>query len=166
MTRLVTFIAVLLAMAGVMFLAQYKSLPVNNDKFSYAEAKEAYHAKIAEREELERKRLARLAPKSEEEDVVVERGPLVELNTPQLVSGHDLYQRCIACHGREGEGRVGQSSPAIGGQHEWYILSSLRDMREGRRDNVVMNPFLRGLSDSDFEDLAAYISKLPWISER
>lgn len=164
MTRLVTFIAVLTVMAAVMFLAQYKSLPVNNDRFSYAEAKEAYHARQAELKELEERRLARLNP-PEVEDVVVEQVPLVELTTPQLVRGHELYNRCIVCHGREGEGRVSQNSPAIGGQHEWYIVSSLQDMVEGRRDNAIMNPFLRGLSHSDFEDLAAYISKLPWRGE-
>lgn len=163
MTKLVTFIAVLVAMASVMFLAQYKSLPVNNEKFSYAEAKEAYLADLQVREELERARLARLNPPEEEEAEAVVEVPLVELSTPQLVRGNELYQRCIACHGREGEGRLSQNSPAIGGQHPWYIISSLRDMKEGRRVNAVMNPFVRPLTEEDFEALAAYVSKLPWI---
>lgn len=165
MTKLVTFIAVLVAMASVMFLSQYKSLPVNNDKFSFIEAKEAFIAEQEKREKLEQARLARLNPVEEEVVEVVE-VPLVDLNTPQLVKGHELYQRCVVCHGRNGEGRLSQNSPAIGGQHEWYILSSLQDMKEGRRVNALMNPYLRNLENEDFVALADYLSRLPWAGRQ
>jgi cytochrome c553 len=163
MTKLVTFIAVLVAMASVMFLSQYKSLPVNNEKFSFAAAKEAYIADQTKRESLEQARLARLNPVEIEDAPVVEELPLVDLNTPQLVKGHELYQRCVVCHGRQGEGRLSQNSPAVGGQHEWYILSSLQDMKEGRRVNALMNPYLRNLENEDFVALADYLSRLPWM---
>jgi cytochrome c553 len=162
MTKLVTFIAVLVAMASVMFLSQYKSLPVNNDKFSFEEAKAAYIAEQERRERLEEARLARLNPPEEQDFIVVEELPLVDLNTAQLVKGHELYQRCIVCHGRQGEGRLSQNSPAIGGQYDWYILSSLQDMKEGRRVNALMNPYLRNLDNDDFVALADYLSRLPW----
>lgn len=165
MTKLLTFIGFLVVLSSVMFLAQYKSLPVSNERFSYQAAKEQYHAKLEELDELERIRLARLMPPAEEE-IIEEAVVLVELSTPQLQSGHDLYQRCIACHGRTGEGRLSQNSPAIGGQFDWYIVSSLKDMRDGRRSNPVMLPFVRNLSDSDLNDLAAYVSKLPWVGEQ
>lgn len=161
MTKLVTFIGVLIAMAGVLFLTQYKSLPVSNERFSFENSREAHETRLAELAALEAKRLALLNPVEEEiiEEVPVE---LVALTTPQLVNGHELYQKCIVCHGRAGEGRLSQNSPAIGGQHEWYIISSLTDMKEGRRVNAVMNPYLRPLEANDFKDLAAYISLLPW----
>lgn len=161
MTKLVTFIGVLIAISGVLFLTQYKSLPVSNERFSFENAKQAHETHLAELAVLEAKRLAILNPVEEE---IVEAAPveLVALTTPQLVNGHELYQKCIVCHGRSGEGRLSQNSPAIGGQHEWYIISSLRDMKEGRRINAVMNPFLRPLDEEDFKDLAAYISLLPW----
>lgn len=162
MTRLVTFLGGLLVIGLVMSLLQYKSLPVNNEKFDFEVAAQAYADKLEERKELEEMRLARLNPAVPEATTVVAL-PLVELNTPQLQNGFDLYQRCIVCHGRNGEGRASQNAPAVGGQHEWYIISSLKDMKEGRRVNALMNPYLRNLENKDFEDLAAYLSKLPWM---
>lgn len=162
MTRLVTFLGALLALSLVMTLLQYKSLPVNNERFDFEATSQAYLDKIEEKKELEQMRLERLNPVVEEESTVTA-APLVDLNTPQLQNGFDLYQRCIVCHGRNGEGRSSQNAPAVGGQHEWYILSSLKDMKEGRRVNALMNPYLRNLENKDFEDLAAYLSKLPWM---
>lgn len=162
MTRLVTFLGGLLVLALVMTLLQYRSLPVNNQRFDYDAATAAYQANIEEKKELAQMREELLNPPVEEEVVVVA-APLVELNTPQLQRGYDLYQKCIVCHGRNGEGKLTQNAPAVGGQHEWYIVKTLQDMKEGRRVNALMNPYLRNLENQDFEDLAAYLSKLPWM---
>lgn len=161
MTRLVTFLGGLLVLALVMTLLQYRSLPVNNERFDYDNASAEFKAKIEEKKELAQMREDLINPPVEEEEVVVE-VPLVELSTPQLQRGHDLYQKCIVCHGKDGEGKLSQNAPAVGGQHEWYIVSTLNDMKEGRRVNALMNPYLRNLEGKDFEDLAAYLSKLPW----
>lgn len=163
MTRLVTFLGVLVALALVLTLLQYKSLPVDNQKFDFEEKKASYEAMLKERKELAQLRESILNPPEKlEDEVEVTQEPLVELSTPQLQNGHDLYQRCIVCHGKNGEGKAAQDAPAIGGQHEWYIASSLKDMKSGKRVNVIMNPYLKPLSESDMDDLAAYLSELPW----
>ncbi len=74
--------------------------------------------------------------------------------------GKNLYSRCISCHGNNGEGIESQNAPRIGGQHDWYIYSSLVAFKTGERKNPEMMPFIKNLSDSDFQDLAAYISTL------
>lgn len=74
--------------------------------------------------------------------------------------GQELYGRCVLCHGNNGEGKPSQNAPRIAGQYEWYILKALNDFKSGERENPQMMPYIKKLSQSDFEDLAAYISQL------
>lgn len=75
--------------------------------------------------------------------------------------GATLYKQCIACHGEKGDGNPAMKAPRISGQHDWYVLKQLQDMKAGKvRKNPTMNPFLSKLNDQDMKDLASYISKL------
>lgn len=158
MTRLMVFLSVLLGFVLALVLFSYKSLPVSNAKFDLEKTTVAYETKTELIHEL-------TAPKEKVEVVEVEvkeYAPVVDLNTPQLVSGHKLYNQCISCHGKGGEGKSSQKAPFIGGQFDWYIEKQLTDMKSGVRSNPVMNPILKGLSPQDMKDLAAYVSRLPW----
>ncbi len=164
MTRLVLFLSFLVAVVLVMSLGSYKNVPISNKKFSYDEAKLAHEEKLQTIAELEKARLEALKPKVEE--AVLETGPLVELSSPELQRGHDLYGKCIVCHGKAGEGKKSQNAPAIGGQFDWYIEKQVVAMQTGERVNQLMYPYIRGLSAQDIKDLAAYVSKLPWGDKR
>lgn len=158
MTRLIVFLSVLAAFVLALVMFSYKSLPVSNEKFNLKTVEEQFHQKQTLVHSL-------LAPKEKVAEVEVEvkeYAPVVDLNTPQLVSGHKLYNQCISCHGKGGEGKTSQKAPFIGGQFDWYIEKQLVDMKSGARSNPVMNTILKGLSDQDMKDLAAYISRLPW----
>lgn len=74
--------------------------------------------------------------------------------------GAQLYQTCIQCHGDQGHGLPEKNAPRIAGQHDWYILSSLKQFKSGERKNPDMLPYIKGLSEQDFADLAAHVSKL------
>lgn len=75
--------------------------------------------------------------------------------------GAELYKQCIVCHGEKGEGNAAQKAPRINGQHDWYIAKALQDIKAGQtRKNPVMVPIVSKMSEQDFKDLAAYISKL------
>lgn len=74
--------------------------------------------------------------------------------------GQSLYQSCIACHGSVGQGNPAERAPRIGGQFDWYIVTSLKDFKSGERLNPEMQPYIEDLSEQDFIDLAAYISQL------
>lgn len=75
-------------------------------------------------------------------------------------NGKSLYNRCVACHGQNGEGNKAMNAPRIAGQFDWYIYSSLQQFQKGERKNPDMLPFIKNMKDSDFQDLAAYISTL------
>ncbi len=75
-------------------------------------------------------------------------------------NGKSLYGKCVLCHGADGLGKKSQNAPRLAGQFDWYIYSSLVQFKNGERTNAVMLPYIKNLKDSDFKDLAAYISTL------
>ncbi len=66
---------------------------------------------------------------------------------------------CAACHGSNGISQI-PMYPNLAGQKEQYLILQLKAFRDGTRQNMVMAPMAKGLSDSDIEDLSAYFSSL------
>jgi cytochrome c553 len=64
---------------------------------------------------------------------------------------------CVACHGAAGNSTITQN-PKLAGQHEAYIYKQLAEFKDGKRNNAVMGPIAKGLSDDDMKNLAAYVS--------
>ena len=75
-------------------------------------------------------------------------------------NGKVLYATCIQCHGDNGEGNPAQKGPKISGQHDWYIIKQVTEIKSGVRKNPEMLPFALKLSEQDIKDLAAYIVTL------
>lgn len=161
MNRLLTFVGLIIVVTIASTLVKFKSLPLSNEKFNLENKVEAHRLAVEEKAKLEEMRLAALNPKKVEETEVKEE-IVVVLDTPELQKGFDLYQKCIVCHGKNGEGRKSQNAPRIGGQMDWYLEQELKKMQSGERANAVMNPYIRALTADDFKALAAYMSKLPW----
>lgn len=158
MKRLIVFSIMIVAILSVLTLKNYNSTPVSNERFDMAKAEEAHEAHVKELAELAERQKPKKAFVEEEKEEV----PLVVLDTPQLISGSDLYKKCIVCHGKRGEGKKSQNAPRIGGQFSSYLEEQITAMRSGKRINQKMIPYVKKLSDSDIKDLAAYISKIPW----
>ena len=75
--------------------------------------------------------------------------------------GKILYEKkCTTCHGAEAMGIKSQEAPRLRGQYDWYLVSSLKKFVSGERKNPKMLPYLKGLTEQDFEDIAAYLSAL------
>jgi len=72
--------------------------------------------------------------------------------------GQKKSQTCQACHGTDGNGIGDPQYPIIAGQHEDYLLHSLRSYKNGDRENLIMSGFVATLSDQDMADLAAYFA--------
>lgn len=63
---------------------------------------------------------------------------------------------CVSCHGAAGSSTITQN-PRLAGQHEAYIAKQLTDFRTPGRNNAVMSPMAKALSDEDIKNLAAYL---------
>ncbi|MFD1556664.1 c-type cytochrome [Paraburkholderia silviterrae] len=88
--------------------------------------------------------------------------------TPELLAGTSrlsigrgatLALRCTMCHGERGMSQA--NSPNLAGQYAIVIYKQLVDFQNGARQNAVMSPMVRTLSDQDMRDLAAYYATLP-----
>ncbi len=74
-------------------------------------------------------------------------------------AGKKKAAMCAACHGMDGISKQ-PIYPNLAGQHEQYLISSLKAYKSGARDNPIMKPMAAPLSDQDIENLAAYFSSL------
>lgn len=62
---------------------------------------------------------------------------------------------CVACHGVNGNS-VNPEWPSLAGQHETYIKRQLAAFKNDERQNPLMTPMAKPLSDEDMADLGAY----------
>ena len=95
-------------------------------------------------------------------------------STPEMIKkGRALYfddnnalgLACADCHGTNGEGTPAtgkmRSFPRIAGQQMDFLITALQQYNQGKKETLLgMRAALRGLSDSDFASLAAYISAM------
>lgn len=74
-------------------------------------------------------------------------------------AGKARASSCAGCHGAAGI----SSNPAwpnLAGQKEQYLKKQLEQFRAGQRQDPLMSPMAKNLSDQDIANLAAYFSSL------
>lgn len=65
---------------------------------------------------------------------------------------------CVACHGVNGNS-VNPEWPNLAGQHESYIKRQLQAFKDDERQNPLMTPMAKPLSEQDMADLGAYYAE-------
>jgi cytochrome c553 len=90
--------------------------------------------------------------------------PAVAFPAGNAAAGQNKSAVCHACHGPTGIS-VQPIYPNLGGQHQDYLVKSLRGFRDGSRQNAVMSGFAANLSDTDIEDIAAWYASQQGLAE-
>jgi cytochrome c553 len=67
---------------------------------------------------------------------------------------------CIACHGPRGVGNAPATFPSLSGQLTAYTVKQLKDFRDGKRSNQMMNMIAAKMTDKEIEAVASYIAGL------
>jgi cytochrome c553 len=88
-----------------------------------------------------------------------------------LAAGKALFEKtCASCHGADAKSPVDPQYPILAGQHDDYLEHALKAYRRGQagmaatanvRKNPVMGAFAAQLSDTDIDNVAAWLSSLP-----
>src|SRR6476661_5161218 len=65
---------------------------------------------------------------------------------------------CVSCHGAAGNSTIVQN-PKLAAQHEAYIFKQLTEFKTPLRNNPIMTPISKALTDEDMHNLAAYLDK-------
>ncbi|MBT3058119.1 MAG: c-type cytochrome [gamma proteobacterium symbiont of Ctena orbiculata] len=84
----------------------------------------------------------------------------VALDAPALY--HE--RTCIACHGSNGREPAMDDYPKLAGQSEEYLLTQMRDIKNGSRSNahsIAMKNVMHLISDEEMSILAKWLAKLP-----
>lgn len=74
-----------------------------------------------------------------------------------IEAGRAKAQVCATCHGADGNA-VAPDIPNLAGQSWRYLYVQLKDFKEGRRSNPLMDPMAAPLSRQDMLDIANYFA--------
>ena len=88
------------------------------------------------------------------------------------VSGGELFEACVPCHGAAGEGKTALGAPAIAGLPAWYVSAQLERFQTGVRgrhgddvEGLKMQAMSRQLrSEMETKAVATHIASLPQIT--
>jgi cytochrome c553 len=69
--------------------------------------------------------------------------------------GNKFAAVCASCHGADGNSGSPEN-PKLAGQHPEYLVKQLKEFKEGKRKNAVMQGFASQLSDDDMRNIAAW----------
>jgi cytochrome c553 len=64
---------------------------------------------------------------------------------------------CVSCHGAAGNSTIVQN-PKLAAQHEAYIVKQLANFKTADRNNPIMSPIAKALTDDEARNLAAYLN--------
>jgi cytochrome c553 len=76
-----------------------------------------------------------------------------------IEAGRSKAAACMACHGVEGVSN-NDLWPNLAGQRRLYLVKATKDYRDGHRQDVMMTPMAKPLSDQDIEEISAFYSSL------
>jgi cytochrome c553 len=77
-------------------------------------------------------------------------------------AGRKLIYTCAGCHGVPGYSNAYPQYPVpkIAGQNEQYIINALHGYQSGERAHPTMGAQAQSLSETDIQNVAAYLSSL------
>lgn len=76
-----------------------------------------------------------------------------------IEAGKAKAATCTACHGPAGMS-MNDQWPNLAGQKEGYLVKQMKAFRDGTRNDPLMSPMAKPLSDEDIANLAAYYASL------
>ena len=88
------------------------------------------------------------------------------------ISGAELFEACVPCHGVAGEGKSAIGAPAIAGLPAWYVSTQIERFQTGVRgrhgddvEGLRMQAMSRQLrSEVETKAVAAHIASLPQVA--
>lgn len=59
---------------------------------------------------------------------------------------------CFICHGPNGKSTT--AIPGLAGRDKDYLVTAMKDFRDGKRESTVMKKYAMSYTDSEYEDMA------------
>ena len=65
---------------------------------------------------------------------------------------------CVSCHGAAGNSSIVQN-PKLSAQHEAYTYKQLVNFRDPERNNPIMTPIAKALTEEEMQNISAWLDK-------
>jgi cytochrome c oxidase subunit 2 len=116
---------------------------------------------------------ATLVNESMIDNIVAYIGTLPDVPVEETVDGNrahgaEIYETCVSCHGRNGQGIWTANAPRQSGINDWYLVTQLNNFRKGIRGShdadlygdqmIAMSKVLK--NEQDVRDVVAYINSM------
>jgi cytochrome c553 len=75
-------------------------------------------------------------------------------------AGKTKFATCAACHGANGVSTA-PTYPTLAGRDAAYVKDALNAYKSGAKNNATMKAMASSLSDTDIDNLAAYVASFP-----
>lgn len=81
-------------------------------------------------------------------------------NPPSVCAAHtkSISATCFICHGPNGKSVA--AIPGLAGQDKEYLVTAMKDFRDGKRESTVMKKYALGYTDAEYEEIAAFFSAI------
>lgn len=79
----------------------------------------------------------------------------------RAVQVKSLAATCASCHGTSGKAVDGAVVPGLAGVPAVHMVEQMKAFRAGARQATVMHQIVKGYSDAQIEQLAAYFAAQP-----
>ena len=76
-----------------------------------------------------------------------------------ITAGRRVMEKCQDCHSKDGLSRM-PYIPNLAGQKEFYLVQSLMTYKAGERKSHDMADAVKGMSDEDMANVAAYYAAI------
>lgn len=77
------------------------------------------------------------------------------VHAADVEAGRQKAASCAGCHGADGNS-MSPMNPSVAGQKEQYLITSMLDYKNGKRQHTLMTAVLTPLSEADIQDIAAF----------
>ena len=85
--------------------------------------------------------------------------PLLAIDRGDPSAGQKIAEdQCMACHAVD-ESLGNPEWPKLAGQYGEYLLHTLKEYKDGTRENAIMQGQVEDLSTQDLRDVASFYSK-------
>lgn len=81
-------------------------------------------------------------------------------NPPSVCAAHTktVAATCFICHGPNGKSVA--AIPGLAGQDKNYLVTAMKEFRDGKRDSTVMKKYALGYTDSEYEEIAEFFAAI------
>lgn len=81
-------------------------------------------------------------------------------NPASVCASHNkvITATCFICHGPNG--KSASAIPSLAGQDKAYLVTAMKEFRDGKRETTVMQKYAIGYTDEEYEAMAEFFSKV------